>query len=251
MKKHRCSLLPAAFALGVFLASVIPTQAATIIVPTSLATTDGNSNSNTFTISQPRTSQSQIAASQLAGINIGDSITGISFRIDSFMTFSPQIDLNQLRITLAQAANTMANFGTNVAANMTNPVLVLSRSVLTLPGGYFPATAPVGSPNAFSAPIVFTNPYTYAGGDLILLVSHTQAFDTIYLDSASSATPGYGTLFRTSRADIAESPTLTILNSSFIISRFQVTPSVPEPSTVVLLCSGIALCVRRRSLRTQ
>ncbi len=248
MKANLCPLLFAASALGAFLAAALPVDASTLTVPTSLATTDANASSNTYTIPLSRTSQSQIAASELSDMNIGDRITGISFRLDSGMTTSPGIHFSHLHITLAQAGNSMANFGTNVAANMTNPVEVFAPLDLALPAGYFPNSSPAGSPNPFSAPIAFTTPYVYVGGDLILLVSHTQSDANIYLDSASSATPGYGTLFRTSRENFPQFPTLSILNSSFIVSQFQFT-SAPEPSTGMLAVISLPTLLGFRRIR--
>ncbi len=237
-------------------ASVIPADAANLVMPTSLATTNANTNSNTFFVNASRTSQSQIAASELGGLHLGDMITGVSFRLESgTFTGSDTVffatTFAQYQITLAQAANTMANFGTNVTANMVSPVLVRTGS-LTLPADYFPYTAPATTPNAFSPPISFTNPYAYAGGDMILLVSHAGGGDTnTYFDSANTLDPSYGTLFRTSRADAYQSPTLTILNSSFIVAQFQYTRAAPEPATCGLLGLGTLLLAARRRRSAQ
>src|SRR5690606_17805769 len=86
-------------------------------------------------------------------------------------------------ITLGQAANAFGGLSTRFSENMLSPVKVvdgpLSLSPDSLPSG--------ASPNAWSQTISFNQPYTYLGGHLVVLITHTaadQEFPPIYLDAA-------------------------------------------------------------------
>src|SRR6185369_2190374 len=93
-------------------------------------------------------------------------------------------------VTLAQAARTVANMSATFQANLLNPVLV-KDGALSIDANRFTAG---GNPNAFGAFVVLDTPYIYPGGDLVMQFTHTgsDSANTVFLDAASPAVPGYG-----------------------------------------------------------
>src|SRR6476620_6658979 len=120
-------------AAALVLASLAGTRharAEQFVIPSSLTTTDANGSIVVAGIigGLPTTHQTQITAAELAtlGLNIGNQITGVRTRLNGGESTGPAspINVTDLEITMAVAANDISAMSTTFSANMTNPVLV-------------------------------------------------------------------------------------------------------------------------------
>jgi hypothetical protein len=236
------TLIASAIALSLPVALAPQTHAATVVAPDQTS----NNGTNTALRDRNRTYLIQYGASLLTGINIGDQITGLTFRIgsDSADLSSPAASFTNWDLTLAQAANPISGLSTTFADNLTNPVLVRSGA-LSFAAGAFPGGALNPTTNPFGPVINFTTPYTYQGGDLVALISHTAGTDTIgFLDSLDVSAPGYGSLFGALSATSFNATSGD--EASVTITQFTTSPALPpattpEPSALVGLGAVIAL----------
>jgi len=168
------------------------------VAPGNYTSTSGPGGLNTLLRNNgaPRTYQMQFSAAAL-GLPVGAKITELRFRLETNATAVFPTNLvtwSDYEVTLAQAANSIAAMSTNFAPNILSPALVKSGP-LSLAAGSF---TPGANPNSFGSLLVFDTPYVYQGGDLVMLFRHpgSDSPTTAFLDSLSSADPGYGTDFR-------------------------------------------------------
>jgi hypothetical protein len=209
---------------------------AVVTVPDGITT---NGGTNTALNASDRTYQMQFGASYLGGISVGDKITGISFRIGSNVERpgSPASSFTNWDLTLAQAANSVSTMSTTFANNMSDPELVRSGA-LSFAAGAFQGGAVNPNTNPFGPVIAFSTPYTYRGGDLVVLISHTPGTDSVgFLDSLDATSPGYGSGYRALSASVYGATTATNTDASLTITQFTIesgSPVVPEPSMMVI-----------------
>lgn len=207
-------------------------EAAVVVIPNSAATTEQADELNSVFNANGRTYQVQINQNQLP-MPTGSLIEGISFRLDSLLGVPPETSFtyDDFEITLGQALNTFQGMTTTFANNMVSPVKVVDGPLTVTPGTY-PSGAPGGAPNAFGAMITFDQPYTYLGGHLVVLITHTaaQGGGGLLLDAAP-ADPDYAVAMRSfsyqaERADV-KPDVVTVM-------QFQFT-AVPEPAEYAAL----------------
>jgi hypothetical protein len=222
------------------------TYASTIVAPNAYAAATGTGNLNTPTNPLVRTYEMQIAASELTGIAVGSSLNGLSWRLASAVIAAGTgtRTWGDYEITLAQATNTVAGMGSNFAANMLNPVLV-HDGALSYDFTGFSAT---GTPKPFAPAINFSTAYTYLGGDLVVLISHSTALGGVigFLDSLTSTSVDYGSKYRAISANAFQAATATT-TANFTITQFNFTAPVPEPSAMALFGIGLLGLMARRS----
>lgn len=233
------TLIATAIALSLPVTLASQTHAATVVAPNQTST----GGTNTVLRDLDRTYLIQYGASLLSGINIGDQITGLSFRIGSASAqpSSPAASFTNWDLTLAQATNPISGLSTTFANNLTNPVQVRSGA-LSFSAGAFQGGAVNPTTNPFGPVINFTTPYTYQGGDLVVLISHTAGTNTVgFLDSLNTGAPGYGSLFRALTANSFNATSGD--NASVTITQFTTSPAAqtPEPSALVGLGAIVAL----------
>jgi hypothetical protein len=171
----------------------------------------------------------QYGSSLLTGINVGDQISGLTFRIvsDTVRNSSPASTFTNWDLTLAQAVNTVPNMSTTFADNMLNPVQVRNGS-LSFSAGAFQGGAVNPTTNPFGPVITFSTPYTYQGGDLVVLISHTPGSLSIGgLDALSTSSSGYGTDYRAFTANSFNG--ISGLQISMTITQFTTAPATPVP----------------------
>lgn len=229
-----------------------PTHALNITAPSAYTGTAGNGITVALFNNSNRTYQQQIAGSQLSGIAIGDSITGVTYRIGSDIARPNSLAATFANwdLTLAQAANSIGSMSTTYASNMTNPILVRSGA-LSLAANDFIGGATSPSVNPFGVKISFTTPYIYQGGDLVFLVSHTAGSSPVgSFDALLVSTSGYGTDFRAMFDTLYNGTTAEVSNTNFAITQFTTIASVPVPfefsPTLGIGILGGAWLVRRK-----
>jgi hypothetical protein len=257
-------LAASAIALASLLGS--PAQAGTIVVPTALSGTEGDSNNQLLNATRPPLPQlggdSRIQqifnANQFGGSTV--TITGITFRPDGVLgtvMASTNYDIQISAGTINSMDFAFAGFDNNYASLSNTANLVGSRNLVTGAFGSDESrnvsssnTGPVGGPKAFDIFVPFTSNYVYnpANGNLFLdITSFSTALgqtstivdadnESGVLRSLSGASSGSGTA-----SDIG------------LVIQFQtldVPPTpIPEPGTVTLFglgMAGLVAAVRRR-----
>jgi hypothetical protein len=191
----------------------------TAVAPNSYFSKYGTIGLNTLlrNTNNPRAYQMQFSAAALAGLPVGAKITELWFRLKTNSAAFPAstVTWSDYQVTLAQAANSVSAMSNTFSANMYSPVLVKSGPLSVSPNNFTSG----GAPNAFCPFIVFDTPYTYQGGDLVMLFRHPGSDSTVIaalLDSLSTSTSGYGTDFRALSAN-----------------TFAATNGSPAPATIV------------------
>lgn len=222
------------------------------VVPNANATVRGTGGLNTLTrdAGNPRTYQQQIVEAELLGMGLspGYIITGITWRA-SVTTSNPAIwppigsggrNWADYEITFAQAAFPIASMSTTFAANMLSPVMVRDGP-LFIPEGTFTndTSLPAPTPNAWGFEIVLQTPYTWTGGDLVMLFTHPGSAEVgaLFLDTVASNTTSVRAFSAVGfQATTGASATFTITRFTFI----------PSPGTLALMAMGGVAAIRRR-----
>jgi hypothetical protein len=242
--KLKSSFLAAVVVLA-SLAGATPVRASQFVIPDSLANIDANgSNAVSGLIAPfPTTFQTQITAAELAmlGLNIGDQLTGVRTRLNGGEATGPAsaINVTDLEITMAVAANAIGSMSNTFANNMTSPVLVRDGAY-TLPANSMPGG---NTPNAFGPLIPFDTAYTYQGGDLIFMYAHPATATSLVLDFAVPD-PGPGLPYRSLGGNFHG--TTGGLTNNMGVHQFEVV--VPEPASLALaLLTATAGTLLRRS----
>lgn len=222
---------------------------AAVVLPNSAALAEGSSSLNSAVQVVARTVQLQVAASQLADMPVGSVITSLSFRQEGGLSAAPASSYSyaQYTISLGQAANAIGSMSTTFSANMLSPVTVydapLTISASSYPGG--------STPNPWGPSITFEDPYTYQGGDLVLLISHpaSSSGSPVLLDAVGTASSEFRSIrtfvndYDGGVADVTDN-VFTVVNLGFTAA------AVPEPSEVALVAgTGLLAWVGWRRLR--
>lgn len=227
----------------VSLAGATPARASQFVIPGSLANTDANGSFLVAGLigSSPTTFQTQITAAELAtlGLNIGDQLTGVRTRLNGGEATGPAsaINVTDLEITMAIAANAIGSMSNTFANNMTSPILVRDGAY-TLPANSMPGG---NTPNAFGPLIPFDTAYTYQGGDLIFMYAHPATATSLVLDFAVPD-PGPGLPYRSLGGNFHG--TTGGLTNNMGVHQFEVV--VPEPASLALMAAGAGMIVLRR-----
>lgn len=211
-------------------------NATLVVVPSSASASEGNSTSVVPLNTGARTNQYQMTNAAMGGLPIGVSITGVQFRLDGTQAAGPSaaITWSDYEITLAKATNSIGGMSATLASNMNSPVLV-KDGAFTLTAGSLPGT---GSPRAFGGTIVFDTPYLYSGGDLVMLLTHTNGTGgaTPTVDGIQTDALGTGGIRALSTAIAFQATTAD--NTAFRIPVMQFTytvASIPEPNGWLLM----------------
>jgi hypothetical protein len=180
------------------------------------------------------TFQWELAASQLTSL-VGDSLTAIGFRLNSGTpTVSGPTVITSFNLELSPAVNPIGSLSTTFANNIGPGGVTVYNNSLTLG----PLTGGVG-PNPFFV-IVFSTPYTYTGGNLVMT-------ETIFGGSNFSVDANY---YGDGYGDTVENLFGGVLTetAAYPITEFQATAaSTPEPGTLLTLAGGL-LVLGARSL---
>jgi hypothetical protein len=185
-----------------------------------------------------RTYQLLIHESQLTDF-VGLQLTGMTWRLPTSATSSwPATDqtITSFDIFLSQGV-APSDRSLTFADNVVGPQTQVRSGSLTVPTGSFGFG---GSPNAFGMNIGF-NPWTYAGGHLLIELRHTGVSSTRSVDAIATSTSGYGTLF--SAAWGSGYAATTGSQGNFAVTQLT---AVPEPATLLALGAGLGILARRR-----
>jgi len=232
MKLTTNLLLPVVIGLGLSAATV---AADTIIVPGEYSLTEANSSDNAPLGATEQHFQQVFGLPLLTGLNVGDVITGIGFRVAGNESALPAQTVSTYNIGLSQAANAPGFLSTTFANNRGGDFTSVRSGPLTINAGDFPGGS---SPNGFGW-ITFSTPYVYQGGNLLVEVEY-QGFtsgrnaDAAYTYAGTLAQTAFGTGFGSATADQG-------LYNEAIVMGFSFVPSIPEPSAALLFGVGFML----------
>jgi hypothetical protein len=248
MEKHKFCIPM----LALLLAPVMPLEGAFFVIPTGNANTEAATNLNSMVreAGQARSYQMGITGTNMAGLPVGSTITGFSFRLDAGQTTWPPTDAtwSDYEITLAQWTNSANGFSIVYSQNMTNPVLV-HDGALTIAANSLVGGAGV---NPWGPTIAFQTPYVYQGGSLSILIRHSGSniSTTRFLDAVSySFANGFvGQLSTTKDAVTSDDAApLTVLRLEYTAAAES--SAVPEPSTMGIGAIALTAILWRRAHR--
>ncbi len=239
------SSLRAVAAVVVLLTSTLPARA-DVIAPNANTAVEGN----TLTLAPfqiASTFQWVFAASELSSVPTGSLVTGIGFRLDGGRATGPAAALNFSRwdLQLSQSLNAPGALDVDFADNIGPDVVTVHSGPLTIPTNFFTGDA---SPNAF-ATIVFTTPYTYTGGNLLLTLREVGGVaNPLSLDAVSLPLAGTDSVGVVENADATSGAAHQV---NVPVTAFTFTPpaAVPAPATLLLLVSAVAVLGTVRAWR--
>ena len=190
------------------------------VVPNNFSTTTGTNPFQSPFSSNEITYQLLIAASQLTDL-VGKNLVSISFR-NTFDATTAWPDnetfFNNYAIYLGQSV-APADRTLVFAQNAIGLITLVRSSSLIVPTNALTAGS---NPNNFSYDIPFSTPYFYNGGNLLVEIRHfgTVGFSR-RVDSVSTSTPGYGTLFSASWYPSNVTSSNNALEDSFTVINFK------------------------------
>lgn len=218
--------------------------AVVVVTPSASTSTEGNSNSVVPFNTGARTNQYQMTNAALGSLPVGAIITAVQFRLEGGQSGGPSaaITWSDYEITFAKAANSIGSMSASLASNMVNPVLVKDGS-FTLAANSLPGS---GSPRNFGGTIVFDTPYTYQGGDLVMLLTHNNAASgtTPTLDAVQTDASGTGGIRALATPVGFQQPTAD--NTAFRFPVMEFTYTIPEPSAFAMLGASLGMMLIRR-----
>jgi hypothetical protein len=187
------------------------------------ATSEGSSGGP---FSSPVTLQQLYVPDDLAGLNVGDVITGISLRLNGGSPAFAGTTFTQFDLRLGVAK---ASLTTTFADNFEGPATVVRSGELLLGSTAFPSG---GIPNSFGAVIKFDTPYTYAGGNLLLELRASQPSPDFAIDFLDDTDGAHGQTTIGNTADATAAIT-SVFNRNLAIA-FEVTRAGPTPERIAI-----------------
>jgi len=165
-----CLLFFAIVVTMLLLLGVASNASADVVVPPASEFVQGGGGETSALGRNDNRIQIVYGVSELTGLNVGDIITGLTFRIGSTpaVLAAPQTVANY-EIRLSQSQNAPGSLSTTFADNR-GPDEVVRSGPLTINEGDW---TNVGRPRPFGPIIPFTTNYTYNGGPLLLEYAHT------------------------------------------------------------------------------
>jgi len=228
-------------------------QAQVVIPPAFAGTSTGTTGFNTVMRQFDRSMQAVYAATQLTGLNVGDQITGIQFRMFFFATNPATFPATTLTFTnydifMGQSATAPGSMSTTYAANQgTGFMQVRSGSLSVAPGTYVKGPD-AATPAPWGPVITFTTPYTYNGGSLLMELRHTgngDAAGNLFVDTVADVAGSWQAIANTTTGAAYAATTGVIGATAAPVMRLNVV-AVPEPATCAILGLGAAALLRRR-----
>ena len=261
------------FSVFCFAMAIAPfANAQTLVLPAGnddidLTTTEGNGGgeSNAFgRFNNTVLTVYNASVVEAAGINVGDTLTGLSFRVDGG-DVAPNFTVDSFHIELGQSLNSAGSLDENdFAANFDGGPTVVHTGSVDFAASDFEAVNPnnsTGTANAFGPEIEFENDFTYTGGDLLiryytsdplaldgdLTISRADSVSTTF-ENPDFSEPGVFTLFGEGQnANTRFTESFGAAPAVAPVLQFSVTRAVPEPTSAALLMGlGLIGVARRR-----
>ncbi|MEX2244120.1 MAG: PEP-CTERM sorting domain-containing protein [Fimbriimonadaceae bacterium] len=210
---------------------------------------------NTFIrdLGNTRTGQLLINSNQLSTLNVGDQITGFSFRLWTGSTLNfPATTATWTDYTINVGVGVAPLLSTTLlATNFAGTPTMVRSGALVVGAGAYSGTG--GPPRPWGTEISFQTPYVYTGGHLAIEVRHTGS-DIVnnaandFLEVATTLDAGYLAGDFRSYTAVGNAATLGAL-TNFTVTRLSVTP-IPEPASIAALGLGALALMRRRKRKT-
>ena len=232
------------------LVSAPPVRADVIVVPSTLATVEGNDNNLGPFFNNSVRYQQVYSASQFPSSSGPLMITQIAFRPDGSLT-DPSLILifNSVRIDLSTTSSTPSTLSTTFANNVGPDNMTVFDSFVFVNA---PVTGPSGGPKGFTVTFPIS-PFIYnpSAGNLLL--------DVRAIESGGGISAPFDAQSNSPFTAHVDAPSISATSGSSFADglvtqfQFQVTP-VPEPSTLVLASLAALLLIvsarwsRRRSV---
>ena len=220
-----------------------PAFSGQIVAPQPFSGTEGSNSSSGVLLGNSRTLQYVYSTSEL-GFSAGSELAGLAFRLNNSQGTNVALTWTNYTIELSQSLFAPGSLSTVFANNIGADVVTVRSGPLAIAASAFPSG---GSPNAFGPEIVFTTPYTYTGGDLLVTIRHTGNTQGIgyFADSVPNATGLYEGQGAAGFATASFTAGQSVTNTA-VVMQFDV---APEPGTWVLAGSLVALLAAGRRLR--
>jgi hypothetical protein len=218
---------------------------ASIVVPNSLANTEGGGNNNLpFDSTTSERYQQVYLASQFGS---GGLITQIAFRPDGILGLAFSVTIANIQIDLSTTAEAPDGLSTTFADNVGPDDTTVFSGALTLSSS---DTGPAGGPKAFDIIINLTTPFLYnpASGNLLLDVRNFSGLPSGAaggFDSQSTLGDPISRVFSDSTTNSVGDAT-GAADTEGLVTSFAITP---EPASVGLLAMGLFLVVVGRAFR--
>jgi hypothetical protein len=238
-------------ALGVLFAG-LQAQAAAVVAPAGNGGIEGGGSFGGIIYDLQQTAQMLIPVAYLGGLNSGDQLTGLQFRLNAGEAAGPPAAFiySNFDITVSQPSATVSNASNASFADNIGPDAVLVRSgAFTIAANSFPTG---GSPNAFGPMIDFTTPYSYTGGDLLItmrMLTTTGTATNLILDAefiVSGFTLSGAPYNGTNSTSAASYIPVMQLQVGRGVSVDDPPVGTPEPCTFALALAGFALVALKR-----
>lgn len=217
-----------------------------VVVPGGFSGTEASSSDNAPLGAAEQHFQQVFSAALLTNLTIGDQIDGIAFRVEGNESSLPAQTVSTYDISMSASPNAPGSLSPVFAANRGADFLTVRTGPLTLNAGDFSGGS---SPNTFGW-ILFSTPYTYTGGDLLVEIAY-QGFsigrdaDAAYPYNTSLAQTAFGNGFSSTTADAGLYPEALVMGFSV-----ETGSSIPEPSAPAMFVAGalfIGAWMRRQS----
>ncbi|MGA2241179.1 MAG: PEP-CTERM sorting domain-containing protein [Verrucomicrobiota bacterium] len=230
--------------IGICLTAVTVFADQTIIVPGQFALAEAGSSDNAPLGAAEQHFQQVFSSALLTNLSVGYWIDGIAFRVQGNETALPAQTIPIYNISLSQSPNAPGSLSATFANNRGADFLTVRSGALTVNAGDFPGG---GSPNTFGW-ILFSTPYQYRGGDLLIEVAY-QGFsagrdaDAAYPFTANLAQTAFGNGYNSTTADAG-------LYAEALVMGFSIASvwvHAPEPSTFFMVGIGFFLLLFRPS----
>lgn len=215
---------------------------AAVILPAEFATVEGDDFEGTSLGRFSNTAQIVYDASLVsaAGINFGDALTGLSFRVNASDS-SNSWSVADYQIRIATSLNSPGSLDVNFVNNRGADYTLVRSGPLAFNGTVYPTG---GSPNSFGPMIMFDTSFTYLGGDLLLEYTHSAIPDTNVAADAHRDIPLAQSQFAPGFDGTIEGFDGFGDNYAPIVSFAVAT--IPEPSSALLLGFGVLGMLARR-----
>ena len=232
------------------LAFAAPSANADLVAPNANTSTSGNNQQFGIFDSGAWTFQFAYNASQFSTI-IGSQITDIGFRLPAgASTITSALVYTSFSIQIGQSTAAPGALSTTFATNEAADTVTAFSGPLTIPAGSFVGGA---GPNPFFD-LVFTTPYHYTGGNLLVTLRHSDPGVSIAVDANTLASLPSGLADTVASSGSATATTgqegffnAPVTNFSFTASAV---PELPTSYAFVALGSVVVLAGLVRRKRT-